>query len=121
MLIFETMAEHKIREALERGELDNLHGAGKPLDLNDDPLVPEDLRVAYRILKNAGFVPPELEPILEIRNIEQLIDKLESSDERSRALRKLELLSIRLSETRRSRGDLRAHASYYGKLVAKLG
>ncbi|MEO8628494.1 MAG: DnaJ family domain-containing protein [Betaproteobacteria bacterium] len=121
MLIFDAMAEQKIREALERGEFDNLPGAGRPLDLNDDPLVPEDLRVAYRILKNAGFLPPELQLIREIRNIEQRIDKLESSDQRSRTLRKLELLNIKLSETRRSRGDSRTHARYYDKLVAKLG
>jgi hypothetical protein len=121
MLIFDAMAERKIREALERGEFDNLPGAGKPLDLNDDPLVPEDVRVAYRILKNAGFLPPELELLQEIRNIEQLIDKLEATDERSRALRKLELLNIKLSETRRAPGDLRTHTRYYDKLVAKLG
>jgi hypothetical protein len=55
MLLFELLAEQKISEAVSRGEFDHLPGAGKPLDLEDDPLVPEDLRVAYRILKNAGF------------------------------------------------------------------
>jgi len=59
MLIFELIAERRIAEAVARGELDNLPGAGRPLDLDDDPLVPEDLRLAFRILKNAGFVPSE--------------------------------------------------------------
>jgi hypothetical protein len=59
MLLFELIAEQKIREAIERGELDDLPGQGRPLDLTDDRLVPEELRMAYRLLKNAGFVPPE--------------------------------------------------------------
>lgn len=55
MLLFETLAEKKILDAASRGELDDLPGAGKPLDLDDDALVPEDLRMAHRILKNAGM------------------------------------------------------------------
>ncbi|WP_407927891.1 DnaJ family domain-containing protein [Izhakiella capsodis] len=31
-----------------------------PLKLNDDSLVPEALRLVYCMLKNAGFLPPEL-------------------------------------------------------------
>jgi hypothetical protein len=44
MLLFELIAEQKIREAIERGELDHLPGQGRPLDLTDDRLVPEELR-----------------------------------------------------------------------------
>ena len=49
------LAEKKIAEAISRGELADLPGEGRPLVLEDDPLVPEDWRVAYRVLKNAGF------------------------------------------------------------------
>ena len=59
--MFDLIAERKIEEALARGELANLPGEGRPLELDDDSLVPEDLRLAYRILKNAGFVPSEIE------------------------------------------------------------
>jgi hypothetical protein len=55
------LVEQKLEEAVSRGELENLPGEGRPLDLDHDPLVPEELRVAYRILKNAGCVPPEVE------------------------------------------------------------
>jgi hypothetical protein len=55
MLIFDILAETKILEAASRGELDGLPGAGRPLDLDDDALVPEELRMASRILKNAGM------------------------------------------------------------------
>lgn len=69
------LAERKLSEAVSRGELDDLPGAGRPLELDDDTLVPEDLRLAYRILKNAGFVPPEVE---------------------ARAAKKLDLLKLRI-------------------------
>jgi len=57
------LAEQRIAEAVSRGELDELPGAGRPLELDDDKLIPEDLRLAYRILKNAGFVPPEVKKL----------------------------------------------------------
>lgn len=120
MLAFEALAEKKIREAIERGEFDDLPGAGRPLDLNDDPLVPEDLRLAYRILKNAGFVPPELEAQKEIRDLEQLIRGMDAGAERSRALRKLELLSSKLGASSRAGKDLRVEAAYYDKLIERL-
>ncbi len=55
------IAEQRIAEAIENGDFDDLPGSGKPLELDDDSLVPEELRLAYRVLKNAGFVPPEIE------------------------------------------------------------
>jgi len=61
MLTFELIAERKIAEAAAQGEFDELPGAGKPLDLAEDPLVPEDQRMANRILRNAGFAPREVE------------------------------------------------------------
>jgi len=54
------LAERRIEEAIARGKFDDLPGAGRPLELDDiDPLLPEELRLAYRILKNAGFAPAE--------------------------------------------------------------
>jgi hypothetical protein len=120
VLWFEAIAEQKIREAVERGELSDLPGQGRPLDLAGDPLVPEDLRVAYRILKNAGFLPPQLEAQTEIRDLEQLIRGMEAGPERSKALRKLYLLNTKLSASRRSGGNLRVEAAYYEKLVERL-
>jgi hypothetical protein len=98
MLVFETIAEQRIAEALERGELDGLPGAGRPLALDDDALVPEDLRLAYRILKNAGFVPPEIEARREIAELERLLFDGAALDEtaRARAARKLALLRTRV-------------------------
>ena len=121
MLLFEIIAEQKIRAAMERGEFDDLPGQGRPLDLSEDPLVPEELRMAYRLLKNAGFIPPELEAQKEIRDLEQLIQGLGLGAERSKALRKLQFLSARLAESRRGRADLRLEAVYFDRLVERLG
>jgi len=61
MLALELIAERKLAEAAARGEFDDLPGAGQPLNLDEDPFVPEDQRMANRILRNAGCKPPELE------------------------------------------------------------
>lgn len=57
------LAERRIAEAVSRGELDHLPGAGAPLALDDDALVPEELRLSHRILKNAGLAPPEVKKL----------------------------------------------------------
>ena len=59
MLALEWIAERKIAEAVSQGELDNLPGAGRPLELDDDALVPQEMRMARRILKNADVQLPE--------------------------------------------------------------
>ena len=57
---WDAVIEAKIAQAQAAGAFDDLPGAGKPLDLDDDRLVPEEVRVALRILKNAGYVPAEI-------------------------------------------------------------
>ena len=61
MLTLELIAERRIAEAAAQGEFDDLPGTGRPLNLDEDPLVPEDQRMANRILRTAGFVPREVE------------------------------------------------------------
>ena len=100
MLAFEAIAEQRIREALARGEFEHLPGVGQPLDLEEDPLVPEDLRMAYRILKNAGYVPPEVHTLNEIGALQRLVQSLADGEQRDVALRKLRLLSLQMGEAR---------------------
>jgi hypothetical protein len=71
------VAEQKIAEAVSKGELDNLPGAGRPLNLDDDALVPEELRLAYRILKNAGFAPAEVHALKDENARPGVLAKLE--------------------------------------------
>ena len=107
--MFDAIAEKKIAEAIARGELDDLPGAGKPLELDDDANVPEDLRVADRILKNAGFVPPQVESLREIGQLERLVEEKSVDDpEKAKLLRKIALLRTAAEariERRRNRGQ----------------
>ena len=57
----ESMAEKKLREAIENGEFDDLPGKGEPLDLKENPFEDPDLRVVHRLLRNAGFAPAWIE------------------------------------------------------------
>ncbi len=63
---FDDYVNEKIREAQERGEFDNLRGAGKPLNL-DENFYAGDKALAYSLLKNNGFAPPEVEMGKDIR------------------------------------------------------
>lgn len=117
MTIFDLIAERKIAEAQARGEFDGLPGSGRPLDLQDDSLVPEDLRVAYRILKNAGYVPPELQLSSEIRGVEVLLECADLDEPgRLQAMRRLALLRARLAHG----GGAWTDAHYRDKLLAAL-
>ena len=119
MNALDSLAEQRIREAQEKGEFDDLPGAGAPLDLGDDALVPEELRAAYRLLKNAGFLPPELEAHREIRQLEQLLQTVEDDGKRASVLARINFLLERAA-ARRRRTDLRAEAAYYEKVAERL-
>ena len=102
--MLEFIAEQRIAEAVAKGELDGLPGEGRPLDLDDDAHVPQELRLAWRVLKNAGYVPPEVQTLNEIAQLERLArDDAQAMDKVALLKAKLELLSAcRSSRTRRS-------------------
>lgn len=94
---FNELIERRIDEARRQGAFDGLPGGGKPMDLDDDRLVPEELRVAFRILKNAGYVPPEVEALRDLDSMLRVaVDAAEDSPEAMRAGRRLLALSIAL-------------------------
>ncbi len=70
---FSRIAENRIREAMEQGAFENLEGEGRPLDLDEYFSVPEDLRMAYSILKSAHCVPFEVELLNEVSRLERTI------------------------------------------------
>jgi len=119
MLILDVIAEQRIREAQELGEFDDLPGAGAPLDLEDDALVPEELRAACRILKNSGFLPPELEVYREIRDVEQLLQRVEDDGERVRLVSRINFLLGRSAAGRRH-GNLLVDQDYFERLAERL-
>ena len=97
MFLIDKIAEQKIAEAIRRGELDNLPGTGERLQLDDDSLVPETLRVGYRLLKNSGYLPPQLQLHHEINSVEVLISQARSQEERDLLSSKLQKLLLQLN------------------------
>ena len=118
---FDKIAEKKIREAMDNGEFDDLPGKGKPLRLEDDRHLPQDIRLAHKILKNADCLPPELELRKEILTIEELLDGITDTKEKYRQIKKLNYLIMKLNMSRRSSLDLEKNQVYYEKLVEKMG
>jgi hypothetical protein len=116
--MFDAIAEERIAEAIRRGEFDNLPGAGKPLAFDDDALVPEEVRVVYRILRNAGYVPPEVIERRELAALEAALPTLTDAGERSKALTKLALLRTRLGAKRGS--QLTTNRLYTRRIIEKL-
>ena len=100
MLLLDALAEARIEDAIEAGAFDDLPGAGRPLELDDERFVPEEVRAAYRILKRAGYVPPEVEARKEIVALTTLIKTLDEGKERRSALVKLALIRAKLEADR---------------------
>ena len=119
--IFDKIAEERIREAIERGEFDDLPGKGKPLALEDDSHLAPDLRLAYKILKNADCLPPELELRKEIRTTEALLAGIQDTQEKYKQMKKLNYLVMKLNITRRGSVALEENQYYYERVVDKMG
>lgn len=117
----DALVERRIAEAIARGEFDDLPGAGRPLALDNDPLIPEEVRVAHRILKNAGFIPPELEQIAEVNRLLAAVERSELGDaEQAHASRRLRALLIQIEASGRPATAMRAWLEYNEALTRRL-
>ncbi len=97
---FEALVEQRIKKAQKEGLFDNLKGNNKPLNF-DDMNIPKELRLAHKILKNAGFLPPEVELKKRITHTEQLLETAKiDSPQRVKIQKKLNYLLTKLSTTR---------------------
>ncbi len=117
---FERIVESRIAQAREEGQFDNLPGTGKPLELQNDSHIPEDLRLSYKILKNADCLPPELELRKEIRQTEDLLAGVKDVEEQYRITKKLNFLITKLNMTRNTRVEMEIPQRYYGKLNDRI-
>lgn len=63
----EIIVDRKIRDAQEEGAFDDLPGKGRPLKLDSDPRVPAELRMAYRLMREANVLPDWIEVDREVR------------------------------------------------------
>jgi hypothetical protein len=120
MDFFFKIAERRIMEAIANGEFDDLEGKGKPIVFEDETWIPEDLRMAYRFLKNAGCVPPELEMRKEVINMCELLNTIDDDKERLKKIRGLNFKLLKLNLTRKRPLNFEDFPEYEAKMVDKL-
>lgn len=117
---FYKIAERRIMEAMQNGEFDDLENKGKPIQFEDETWIPEDLRMAYKFLKNAGCIPPELEMRNEIINMCSLMNTIDDDKERLKKIRELNFKLLKLNLTRKRPLTFEDFPEYESKLLDKL-
>jgi len=115
--LLDALAEQHIAEATARGDFVDLPGAGAPLPPENMELVPEELRAAYRILKNAGCLPSELLPCAELGEIERLLTSTTTGDERHSLLARMNFLLSRRTAGAR---NLQVDDDYFVRVAERL-
>ena len=117
---FEKIVEERILKAQKKGDFENLIGSGKPLKLNENYYIPEELRLAYKILKNADCLPPEIELKKEIKQTEDLLAGMQETSEKYRILKKLNFLIMKLNTLRDTSIMNEMPQHYMEKLVGHI-
>ncbi|MCF8029919.1 MAG: DUF1992 domain-containing protein [Desulfohalobiaceae bacterium] len=120
LLALQQIAENKIRQAQRDGELDDLPGQGKRLELDDDSHIPSELRMAYRILKNADYVSPEVQQRKEIADIKEMLQDCQDERTLYKQVQKLNLYITKLNEQRRTPIHLEEEQVYYQKVLERI-
>jgi hypothetical protein len=114
------IAEQKIAQALQERDLNSPKWKNKPLPLEDDRFVPDDLKMAYKILKNSGYLPPEIEDRKEVKKLEDLIACTEDEHERLKQMKKLNVLLMKIDAQRSSPINIAGQDEYYQKVVERI-
>ena len=114
------IAERRINEAIRKGQLDVEGWRNKPLPMANDYLVPEELRMAHKILKNAGYLPPEIETKKEIQQIEDLLASCEDECTRVKQIKKLNYLVMKLSAMKGDTVNIESQEEYYRQVVERI-
>jgi len=120
MYASEIIAERKIQEAMERGEFDNNPLAGKPLPPDGLDNVAPELRIALKILKNAGVVPEEIALRREIANIQTLLAACTQDDERAALQTRLNERQLRYNMLMERRTGKVFLPEYHAKIMDRL-
>ncbi|AZU60881.1 DUF1992 domain-containing protein [Neobacillus mesonae] len=123
MDMFQMISEDRIKKAYEDGEFENLPGYGKPMKLEDLLHIPEELRMAYKLLKNSGYSEEESRIRQEMMTIEDLIKKCDDSTERAGLQKKLNEKLLRFNQLmskRRKTTNSSLFKNYEMKIQTKL-
>ncbi len=116
---FEKIVEERIIKAQKDGVFKNLPGAGKPIQF-EDANIPEDLRIAYKILKNANFLPPEIELRKQIQKTEDMLSGMKDTQERYKTIKKLNYMIFKLNSIRNTTVELDMPQYYLEKVSNAL-
>jgi hypothetical protein len=114
---FELIVEERIKKAQKQGEFDNLPGSGKPLDLESDQHIPEDLRLPYKILRNADCLPEEIALRKDIHRTDELLAAMPDTAEKYKAMRKLNFLIMKLNACRHGNARFDMPQRYLGAVT----
>ncbi|MBW2568737.1 MAG: DUF1992 domain-containing protein [Deltaproteobacteria bacterium] len=117
---FEKIVEQRIQQAQKRGEFDNLPGSGKPLVFENNANISEELRLAYKILKNADFVPPEVELKKEINQTKKLLSGMKETADKYSLIKKLNFLIMKLNSIRNTPIMYEMPQQYEAKLIERF-
>ena len=119
MWLLDQWAERHIIDAQLKGEFDCLPGNGKLIALDDDSHVPPELRAGFRLLKNSGCLPPELEYRREALALSDLLQQIQHDNPEYQAIsRRLSLLELKLRQAGLSIEFL--HGNYADNLCNKM-
>jgi hypothetical protein len=118
----ESLAEEKIQQGLRDGAFDNLPGKGRPLEMERLSSVPADLRIGYKVLKNAGYLPQELQLHKEIVTLGDLLRCCTDDGERKQLTRRLNEKKLRFNQLMEKRNLNRRgiFQRYRRRIVGKL-
>jgi hypothetical protein len=119
-LFSQIVSEDRIKRALKEGKFDNLEGMGRPLKPDEAANLPAELRMAYRVLKNGGYVPAEIAEEKEINRTIDLLSQMEDEQERYRQMQKLNVMIMKMNERRGRPVNLEAGDDYYRRIVEKV-
>ncbi len=117
---FEKIVEERILRAQKKGEFENLPGSGKPI-AEDNHYIREELRLAYKILKTADCIPPEIELKKEIKKTEDLLAGMQDTSEKYHILKKLNFLIMKLNSIRGTAVTREMPQKYMENLVECFG
>jgi hypothetical protein len=121
MSIFARIAEQRIQEAMERGDFDNLALKGEPLPVEELSHVPEELRMGYKVLKNAGVLPEELELKREIVDLRRLLAACADEGERVTLRKRLSARQLRFDMLMEKNFRTPAWLRYEAKIDERMG
>ncbi|WP_347861359.1 DUF1992 domain-containing protein [Salimicrobium sp. PL1-032A] len=114
--------EEKIKKAVRDGEFNDLPGKGKPLPKDELAYVPDELRNSYRVLKNAGMLPEEMQVKKEVVELEELLEEITNPEEKADTEQKLneKRLRFHMLMEKRKKSNPRAFHQYSGAISRRF-